>query len=83
MDPVLRQLQGYGLDIRPEDVVRLSPLGFQHMNMLGRYSFDLPESLSLYPYALAPSRCAGILDWRCQVEERDSSEKHGEREHPR
>ena len=38
--------QGYGLDIRPEDIARLSPLGFQHINLLGRYSFDLPESLA-------------------------------------
>jgi len=27
-------------------MARLSPLGFQHVNMLGPYSFDLPESLA-------------------------------------
>ncbi len=46
MERALRQLQAYGLDVRPEDIERLSPLGFQHVNMLGRYSFDLPESLA-------------------------------------
>ena len=46
MERALRQLQGYGLDVRPEDIARLSPLGFQHVNMLGRYSFNLPESLA-------------------------------------
>jgi len=25
---------------------RAWPLGFQHINMLGRYSFDLPEQLT-------------------------------------
>lgn len=30
-------------DVRPEDVARLSPLGFRHLNMLGRYAFTLPE----------------------------------------
>ncbi len=34
------------MDVRSEDVTRLSPLDFQHINMLGRYSFDLPESLA-------------------------------------
>jgi hypothetical protein len=35
-----------GLEVRPEDVERIWPLGFQHINMLGRYSFDLPEQLT-------------------------------------
>ena len=46
MERAIRQLQGYGLDVRPEDIARLIPLGFQHVNMLGRYSFNLPESLA-------------------------------------
>jgi hypothetical protein len=32
--------------VRPEDVERIWPLGFQHINMLGRYSFDMPEQLT-------------------------------------
>lgn len=30
-------------EVRPEDVARLSPLGFRYVNMLGRYAFTLPE----------------------------------------
>ncbi len=33
MERALRQLQRYGLDIQPEDIERLSPLGFQHINI--------------------------------------------------
>ena len=29
--------------MRDEDVARLSPLGFDHINMLGRYAFILPD----------------------------------------
>jgi hypothetical protein len=39
-------LEQLGLDIRPEDVERVWPLGFQHVNnLLGRYSFELAEPL--------------------------------------
>jgi len=31
--------------VRDEDVVRLSPLIPEHINMLGRYSFVVPESV--------------------------------------
>lgn len=43
MDAALDQLAAEGYDIKPEDVARLSPLGFRHVNMLGRYAFTLPE----------------------------------------
>jgi len=36
MERALRQLQGYGLEIRPEDVERLGPLGFQHLKKLAQ-----------------------------------------------
>lgn len=29
----------------PEDVERLSPLGYDHINLLGRYTFSLPEDI--------------------------------------
>ena len=35
-----------GHDVRDEDVARLSPLGFDHINMLGRYAFTLPETVA-------------------------------------
>ena len=43
MDAALRQLRAGGFDVHDEDVARLSPLGHQHINMLGRYAFTLPE----------------------------------------
>ena len=32
--------------MRAEDVARLSPLGFDHINMLGRYAFILPDQIA-------------------------------------
>ncbi len=29
-----------------QDVARLSPLGFKHINMLGRYAFTLPDMVA-------------------------------------
>jgi TnpA family transposase len=43
MDAALRQLRAGGFDVYDEDVARLSPLAHQHVNMLGRYAFILPE----------------------------------------
>jgi hypothetical protein len=31
--------------VRPEDVERLSPLGHDHINYLGQYSFALDEAI--------------------------------------
>jgi TnpA family transposase len=41
MDAALDQLRSEGHNLRDEDVARLSPLGFDHINMLGRYAFTL------------------------------------------
>lgn len=46
MDAALNQLRAEGFDVRPEDVARLSPLGFDHINMLGRYAFILPDPIA-------------------------------------
>ena len=46
MDAALEQLRKEGYPIRVEDVARLSPTGNQHINMLGRYSFTLPEPVA-------------------------------------
>jgi len=43
MDTAIGQLASEGYEARPEDVARLSPLSFRHINMLGRYAFTLPE----------------------------------------
>jgi hypothetical protein len=36
VDAALRQLRKGGFDVRDEHVARLSPLGHEHINMLGR-----------------------------------------------
>ena len=46
MDAALNQLRAEGFDVRAEDVARLSPLGFDHINMLGRYAFILPDQIA-------------------------------------
>jgi len=46
MDAALNQLRSEGFDVRDEDVARLSPLGFEHINMLGRYAFILPDAVA-------------------------------------
>jgi len=46
MDAALDQLRAEGFDVRDEDVARLSPLAHEHINMLGRYAFTLPEPVA-------------------------------------
>jgi len=46
MDAALHHLRTEGEDVRPEDTARLSPLGYKHINLLGRYSFTLAESIA-------------------------------------
>ena len=46
MDAALDQLRGEGIGVRDEDVARLSPLVHEHINMLGRYAFILPEPVA-------------------------------------
>ncbi len=43
MDAAVNQLTADGFDVRDEDVARLSPFTRHHLNMLGRYSFHLPD----------------------------------------
>jgi len=42
----LKQPVHLGPEVHPADVERVWPLGFQHVNLLGRYSFDLAEPLT-------------------------------------
>ncbi|AQW50738.1 Tn3 family transposase [Streptomyces violaceusniger] len=43
MNAAVNQLRADGFDVRDEDVARLSPFVWHHINMLGRYSFQLPD----------------------------------------
>jgi TnpA family transposase len=45
-EAVLDQLRAEGYEVKEEDVARLSPLIFEHINMLGRYSFTVPEEVA-------------------------------------
>lgn len=51
-DAAVNQLRADGFDVRDEDIARLSPFVRHHINMLGRYSFQLPD----LPGGLRPLR---------------------------
>jgi TnpA family transposase len=53
-DAALNHLRANGYPVRSEDVARLSPLGFKHVNFLGRYTFPAPPALR--PGQLRPLR---------------------------
>jgi hypothetical protein len=46
MGAALQQLRKEGFEVRDEDVARLSPLRHEHINMLGRYTFSLPDKIA-------------------------------------
>jgi hypothetical protein len=43
MDAAVARLRADGFPVHDEDVARLSPFARHHINMLGRYSFRLPD----------------------------------------
>ena len=45
MDAILEELKAEGFPVNDEDVVRLSSFGYGHLNMLGRYSFSMPDAV--------------------------------------
>ena len=45
MDRALEDMQQRGMTIRPSDVARLSPIGYEHVDVCGKYSFQLSESI--------------------------------------
>ena len=45
MDAALQQLRKEGIPTPVEDISRLSPLLFDHINLLGRYAFSVPEAV--------------------------------------
>ena len=45
-DAILTQLRSEGYPVQSEDEARLSPFGHEHINMLGRYSFAVPEAVT-------------------------------------
>jgi TnpA family transposase len=52
MNKAIEYLKANGLEIRDKDIQRLTPLGFDHIRLLGRYDFTLrakPEAGGLRP----------------------------------
>jgi TnpA family transposase len=45
MQVALDELQRQGVQVKAEDVARLSPLKYKHIHILGRYQFTLADSL--------------------------------------
>jgi len=60
MDLALSTMRAQGLDVKQEDVARLSPLGYSHINLLGRYHFILPAAIARGE--LRPLRDPATLD---------------------
>ncbi|MBG6078023.1 TnpA family transposase [Polaromonas sp. CG_9.11] len=46
MQAALSQLRAQGYCVNDDDVARLSPLLHEHINMLGRYSFLVPDAVA-------------------------------------
>jgi TnpA family transposase len=46
VDAALNQLRAEGYPVNLEDVARLSPLLHPHINVLGRYSFSVPDAVA-------------------------------------
>jgi TnpA family transposase len=46
MEAALNQLRTEGFEVKAEDVARLSPLLYKHINFQGRYSFALSEAVA-------------------------------------
>ena len=54
LDNIVNTLRTNGMEISDEHLGHISPLGWQHINLLGRYQFDLAQAYPLH--ALRPLR---------------------------
>ena len=54
LDKIVNTLRAKGEEIPDEYLAHVSPLGWQHINLLGRYEFDLTQAYPLH--ALRPLR---------------------------
>ena len=46
LDEAVRRLRAGGEEVQDEDLARVSPLSHSHINVLGRYAFELDESVT-------------------------------------
>jgi Tn3 transposase DDE domain len=64
-----RQLRKDGFDVSDEDVARLSPLGHEHINMLGRYAFSLAaETVKRFEFRGSNPKLGTVNKWRRALE---------------
>ena len=61
VDRAIAVLTAAGAQVRADDVERLSPLGFKHINLVGRYQFALPAAIAAGAFRplLSGRRCRG------------------------
>ena len=72
MNAALNHLRNEGIEVRPEDAARLSPLGHENINFLGRYSCrDCHYVVSIFCRCSVPAYGAG--ENRSSTTIRDSS----------
>jgi hypothetical protein len=45
MEAAIDSLKSTGHNISDGDIQKLSPLGYEHINIMGRYSFNLPAEI--------------------------------------
>ena len=46
MQQAITALRAAGAEVRTADITRLTPLGFEHINMHGRYQFTITEAMT-------------------------------------
>jgi hypothetical protein len=46
IERAITALRALGAEVRPDDLVRLSPLGFEHITLHGRYQFTVTEAMA-------------------------------------
>jgi len=74
MNQALEDMRTRGMTVLPEDVERLSPLGYDHINLLGRYTFSLSEEVR--QGALRPLREVGDLEETGQEKELEAERRN-------
>ena len=56
LDKIVNTLRAKGEEVPDEYLAHVSPLGWQHINLLGRYEFDLTQAYPLHAYGRCVSR---------------------------
>ena len=54
MAAVIERLRAEGQKVNDEDIARLSPARYEHINPYGKYRFEVEEAVQSLPPATAP-----------------------------